>query len=203
MVAEWFKSSTMFKHSWSLNTQVWIPAQDSDIDRSEVEILCRYSNSRAPGDKCCLWYRTERRRYQACPMSPVSLVFPTSVMWDWSHKYGGLKTGLKEACLWSKMSGIQIVRQVMWLYHLNIEQPYCEVFRWIWYSDGYCVWLFFHTGDQMVDFAVALGRGWRRCEGEDRVRQLEASLVTRRAALAHRVDRSKDQACPGKRLIAP
>ena len=26
---------------------------------------------------------------------------------------GGLKTGLKKACLWSKISGIQMVRQVM------------------------------------------------------------------------------------------
>ena len=35
-------------------------ARDYDIDPSEVEILCRYSNSRAPGDMCCLRYRTER-----------------------------------------------------------------------------------------------------------------------------------------------
>ena len=32
----------------------------------------------------------------------------------------------------------------MWLYHLNTVQPYCPVFRWIWYSgvrysDGYCI----------------------------------------------------------------
>ena len=57
---------------------------------------------------------------------------------------GGMKTWLKRACLWSKMSGIQMVRQVTWLYHLNTEHPYCRVFRWIrysgaWYSDYYCI----------------------------------------------------------------
>ena len=57
---------------------------------------------------------------------------------------GGLKTGLKKACLWFKMSGIWMVCQVMWLYHLNTGHPYSLVFRWIiqysgvWYSDGYC-----------------------------------------------------------------
>ena len=55
-----FNSSTMFKRSWRLRTQVWIPAQDYNIARSEVEILCLYSNSRAPGDMCCLRYQTER-----------------------------------------------------------------------------------------------------------------------------------------------
>ena len=48
----------------------------------------------------------------------------------------GRKTGLKKACLWS---GIQMVCQVMWLYHLNTGHPYCPVFRWIWYSDGYSI----------------------------------------------------------------
>ena len=33
-------------------TRVQIPARDYDIDRSDVEILCRYSNSRAPGGMC-------------------------------------------------------------------------------------------------------------------------------------------------------
>ena len=51
---------------------------------------------------------------------------------------GGLKTRLKKPCLWSKMSSIQMVSQVMWLYHLNIEHPYClvfrcSVFRWLLY----------------------------------------------------------------------
>ena len=42
---------------------------------------------------------------------------------------GGLKTGLKKACLWSKISGIQMVHQVTGLYHLNTGHPYCLVFR--------------------------------------------------------------------------
>ena len=59
------------------------------------------------------------------------------------YSNGGLKTGLKKGCLASKMSGIQMVCQVMWLCHLNTGHPYCPVFRWIWYSgvrysDGYC-----------------------------------------------------------------
>ena len=37
----------------------------------------------------------------------------------------------EKACLWSKMSGIQMFRQVLWLYHLNTGHPYCSVFRWI------------------------------------------------------------------------
>ena len=42
-----------------------------------------------------------------------------------------------------QMSGIWMVRQVTWLYHLNTRHPYCLVFRWIrysgvQYSDGYC-----------------------------------------------------------------
>ena len=42
---------------------------------------------------------------------------------------GGMKTVLKKACLWSKMSSIQMVHQVTWLYHLNAGHPYCPVFR--------------------------------------------------------------------------
>ena len=42
-----------------LKTRVRIPARDYDIEYSEVEILCRYSNSRAPGDMCRLRYRTD------------------------------------------------------------------------------------------------------------------------------------------------
>ena len=60
------------------------------------------------------------------------------------YSNGGLKTRLKKACLWSKMSGIRMVHQVTWLNHLNTKHPYCPVFRWIWYSgvqysDGYCM----------------------------------------------------------------
>ena len=51
------------------------------------------------------------------------------------------------ACLWSKMSGIQMVRQVTWLNHLNTGQPYCPVFRWIRYSDESSIQVF---GIQMV-----------------------------------------------------
>ena len=47
--------------------------------------------------------------------------------------YGGLKTGLKKACFWSKISGIWMVLQVMWLYHLNTRHPYCSVFRCLLY----------------------------------------------------------------------
>ena len=53
------------------------------------------------------------------------------------YSNGGLKTRQKKACLWSKMSCIWMVRKVMWLYHLNNWHPYCPVFRWIRYSDGY------------------------------------------------------------------
>ena len=49
---------------WSIRSQVRIPARDYNIDCSKVEILCRYSKSRA-GDMCRLRYR---RSYQACPM---------------------------------------------------------------------------------------------------------------------------------------
>ena len=37
---------------------------------------------------------------------------------------GGMKTGLKQACLWSKMSGIRIVR----VYHLNTGHLYQPVY---------------------------------------------------------------------------
>ena len=47
------------------------------------------------------------------------------------------KRGVKKS-LWSKMSGIQMVCQVIWLYHLNTVHSYCPVFRWSQYSDGYC-----------------------------------------------------------------
>ena len=51
---------------------------------------------------------------------------------------GGPKIKLKKACLWSKIFGIWMVRQVTWLYHLNTRCPYypvfrCSVFRWILY----------------------------------------------------------------------
>ena len=50
-----------------LRFQDRIPARDYDVDRSEVEILCRYLNRRAPGDMCRLQYRTDHRCYQASP----------------------------------------------------------------------------------------------------------------------------------------
>ena len=55
------------------------------------------------------------------------------------YSNGGLKTGLEKACLWSKMSGIQMVRQVTWLYHLKTGQPYCLVFRCLVYR-----WLLYY-----------------------------------------------------------
>ena len=42
---------------------------------------------------------------------------------------GGLKSGLKKACWKSKMSGIWMVCQVTWLYHMNTWHPYCPLFR--------------------------------------------------------------------------
>ena len=39
------------------------------------------------------------------------------------------KQNIEKACLWSKMSGIQMVRQVMGLYHLNTRHPKCPVFK--------------------------------------------------------------------------
>ena len=35
-------------------SQVRIPSRDYDIDRSDSEMACHYSNSRAPGDMCHL-----------------------------------------------------------------------------------------------------------------------------------------------------
>ena len=55
-----------------LRSQVWIAAWDYDFDRSEVEILCHYSNSRAPGDMCRLGYQTERDTiYTPIVVTPV------------------------------------------------------------------------------------------------------------------------------------
>ena len=39
------------------------------------------------------------------------------------------KNRTEKACLWSKMSGILMVRQVIALYHLNTRHPCCPVFR--------------------------------------------------------------------------
>ena len=75
----------MLKHRWRLKIQVLIPAQDYDIDRSEAEILCHYSNSRALGDMCCLQYRTKRRCYQACLMC-LSIVIIPILQW---HRIDG------------------------------------------------------------------------------------------------------------------
>ena len=44
-----------------------------------------------------------------------------------------LKTRLKKACFRSIMSGIWMVRKVMWLTHLNTGHTYCPVFRWLLY----------------------------------------------------------------------
>ena len=38
-----------------LRSQVRIPTWDYDIDRSELEITCRYLNSRAPGGSCAAY----------------------------------------------------------------------------------------------------------------------------------------------------
>ena len=40
----------------------------------------------------------------------------------------------EKASFWSKISGIWMVRQVTWHYHLNNRHPYCRVFRCIRYS---------------------------------------------------------------------
>ena len=48
-------------------TRVQIPTRDYNIDRSEVEMLCRYSNSRAPGD-----YSTQRNLLNKNPTQPKS-----------------------------------------------------------------------------------------------------------------------------------
>ena len=53
----------------------------------------------------------------------------------------------EKAFLWSKMSGIWMVRQVTWLHHLNTKHPhtiqYSDGVRYsdVWYSDGYCTYL--------------------------------------------------------------
>ena len=58
----------------------------------------------------------------------------TSLVFKWwicvQYSNGGLKTGRKSLF----MFGIQMVRQVTWLYNLNTGQPYCLVFGWIQYS---------------------------------------------------------------------
>ena len=36
------------------------------------------------------------------------------------HLNGGLKTGLKKACLWPKISGIQMVRQVLYEFSIQV-----------------------------------------------------------------------------------
>ena len=38
------------------NSHLQLPLRDYNIDCSEVEILCPYSNSRVPGDMCLLRY---------------------------------------------------------------------------------------------------------------------------------------------------
>ena len=52
------------------------PHRDYSIDRSESEMACHYSNSRAPGDMCRLQYQTEHRRYQARPMCLSIAIIP-------------------------------------------------------------------------------------------------------------------------------
>ena len=55
VVAEWSKALSQIQvERILLRPQVQIPTWDYDIERSEVEILCHYSNSRAPGDMCRL-----------------------------------------------------------------------------------------------------------------------------------------------------
>ena len=50
---EWSKSPCFkLKERQMLVSQVWIPARDSNINLSEVEILCRYSNSTALKMQC-------------------------------------------------------------------------------------------------------------------------------------------------------
>ena len=60
-------------------------------------------------------------------------------------KNGGLKTGLKKAYLWSKMSSIQMVRKVIVTLPFEYQTPMmssiqmnpilrCLVFRWLLYA---------------------------------------------------------------------
>ena len=66
------------------------------------------------------------------------------------YSNGGLKTGLKKACLWSKMSCIWMVRQVkcftiwipdthtVWYSDESGIQVFFSVFRWLLYLDLHC-----------------------------------------------------------------
>ena len=77
MVAKWSKVTCNLSTDCShQSTLVRIPAQDYAIDLSGVEILCRFSNSRAPCNMCCLQYRTKRRCYQAHPMCLSISIIP-------------------------------------------------------------------------------------------------------------------------------
>ena len=86
------------------------------------ETACpHFSNSLLQSDKI---------DYKTCSIIKIlySNQFVAGFQMVWNSN-GGLKTRLKIACLWSVMSGIQMVHQVTVLYYLNIGHPYCSVFR--------------------------------------------------------------------------
>ena len=49
----------------------------------------------------------------------------------WSGIQMAVWNRTEKACLWFKMSGIWMVRQVPWFYHLNTRHLHCPVLRWI------------------------------------------------------------------------
>ena len=64
------------------------------------------------------------------------------------YSHGGLKNGLKKACLWSKMSGMQMVRKVTcqpFEYRTLVFR--CPIFRWL-------LWLL-HWNEESVSFFVS------------------------------------------------
>ena len=88
-----------------------------------------------------------------------------------------LKTLMKKACFWSKMSSVWMIRQVTWLNYLNTGHPYCPgiqmnpvfrcwVFRWSLYLTlkiqihlNTWQWLFWFS-DECSKRALKMSKYW-------------------------------------------
>ena len=110
------------------------------------------------------------------------LVSGCQMVW---YSNGGLKTAVKKVCLWSKIPGIWMVRQVTWLYHWNTGHPYSLVFRWIRYSgvrysDGDCMDTIVRCLNfKLLDYDDHLNTGHHLATGHDStISKLDLSCIS-------------------------
>ena len=109
-------------------TRFQIPARDNNINRSESEMACHYSNIRAPCDMCRLRYQTERRCYPALELhswAASSVGVTSTFQWSQQRKQIRWKADNKKKLSFSCYSkNIWDLSSIWWRIHYWIGVRY-------------------------------------------------------------------------------